>query len=59
MHSWEHDAIREKPLLLMRDSQRLGLDAEMVVPVTIPEPAGLNGEEIVKTADYSSLELIF
>ncbi|XP_010579279.1 PREDICTED: protein transport protein Sec61 subunit alpha isoform 2 isoform X2 [Haliaeetus leucocephalus] len=43
----------------MRDSRRLGLDTEMFVPVTIAEPAGLNGEDTVKTADYSPLELIF
>ena len=59
MHSWERDTIRENPLLLMRYSRRLGLDAEMFVPVTIAEPAGLNGEDTVKTPDYSPLELIF
>lgn len=42
MHSWEHDTIRENPLSLMRDSRRLGLDAEMFVPVTVAKPTGLN-----------------
>lgn len=56
MHSWEHDTIWENPLSLMRDSRRLGLDTEMFVPVTIAEPAGLNGEDRVKTADYSPLD---
>lgn len=37
----------------------LGLDAEMFVPVTIAEPAGLTGEDTLKTADYSPLGLIF
>ena len=29
------------------------------MPVTIAEPAGLRGEDTVKTANYSPLELIF
>lgn len=43
----------------MRGFQRLGLDSEVFVPVTIAEPAGLNREDTVKTDDYGPLELIF
>lgn len=43
----------------MRGSQRLDLDVEVFVPVTIAEPAELNGEDTVKNYDYGPLELIF
>lgn len=43
----------------MRDFQRLGLDAEVFVPVTIAEPDELDGEDTVKNYDYGPLELIF
>lgn len=59
MLNWEHDNIPEDPPWLMRSFQRLGLDSEVFVPVTIAEPAGLNGEDTVKTDDYGPLELIF
>lgn len=59
MLNWEHDTIPEDPPWLMGGSQRLGLDSEVFVPVTIAEPAGLNGEDTVKTDDYGPLELIF
>lgn len=42
----------------MRGSQRLGLDAEVFVPVTIAEPAKLNTEDTVKNYHDSTLELI-
>lgn len=44
---------------MRRNSQRLGLGAEMFVPVTVSEPAGLNGEDTIKTADYFPLEVFF
>lgn len=59
MLNWERDNIPEDPPWLMRGFQRLGLDSEVFVPVTIAEPAGLNGEDTVKTDDYGPLELIF
>lgn len=49
----------QRILWLMRGSQRLGLDAEVFVPVTIAESAELHGEDTVKNYDYGPLELIF
>lgn len=43
----------------MRDSRGLGLDEEMLVPVTVAECAGLDGKDVIKTANYPPLGLIF
>lgn len=43
----------------MRDSWGLGLDEEMLVPITIAEYAGLDGNDVIKTASYPPLGLIF